>query len=72
VQQDLLVFAGLGDAPCADFYSVARRQHHVHYAQLFEFLKDTTRFVAKAAFAAQTGQGLPQHVGQKANQNVRF
>jgi len=72
VQQDLLVFAGLGDAPFADFYSVARGQHHIHHSQLFEFLEDPTRFVTKAAFAAQTGQGFPEHVGQKTDQNVGF
>ena len=70
MQQDFLVFAGLGDAPFADFDAFTRWQHYVHHAQFFKLLKNTTRFIAKARFVAQAGQRLPEHVGQKTDQNV--
>ena len=59
------------DASPTDFNSVARRHDDVDCAQFFEFFQHAAGFVAQTCLSAQLSEGLPQHVRQKANQNVR-
>ena len=65
------MFARLGDAAPADFNSLARGQHDVYDADVFELFEDTSRFVAQPGPLAQAGQRFPQHVRQEADQDVR-
>ena len=69
MEQDFLMFTRFGDAPPANFDSVARRQHDVHHAEFFQFIQHASGFVAEARVAAQLSECLLLHIGKKAHQN---
>ena len=70
MQQDRLVIGRFRHAAFADFDAVAGRQDDVDAANLREFLQDAAGLVAEARFLTQGGQRFPEHVRQKADQNV--
>ena len=61
----------LGYAAAADFYAAARGQDHVDHLDLAELIEHTAWLVAQAGGLNHLVQRLPEHVGQKADQDVR-
>jgi hypothetical protein len=49
---------------------LVRGQNHIDQGDFTELFKDLPRFIAESALTAAGGQRLPQHIGQKAHQDV--
>jgi len=71
LEEDRLVFGRTADAAFADGHAAAGRQRDLYQRHTGEFLENLSRFIPEARHAAGLGQCLPQHVCQKANQDVR-
>jgi hypothetical protein len=65
------VVAGLSHAPCADFAALFGRQHYVDHPQLAQLVQYASRFAAQAGLLAELAQELSEHIGQKADEEVR-
>ena len=72
LKQDRLMLSGASDAAFADLDADPRWQDDVDEADLAEFLEDFARFLAQASGVTQTRQGLPEDVGQEADQDMRL
>lgn len=70
VREDFLVFTELRHVRRADFSLFSGRQYNVHAVELAKFVQDAARFVSKAGFPAELAQELPEHLGQKADQDA--
>ena len=64
------MFGRLADAALAYLHTLARGQNHVDQGDFTELFKYLPRFIAESALMAAGGQRLPQHIGQKTNQDV--
>ena len=70
VKERGLVSVGLSDAPQTDLAMRCGGQHHVVRVDACKFLENGTRGVAEASTALPHLQALPQHEGQKADENM--
>ena len=70
VKEHGLVSVGLSDAPQADLAMHCGGQHHVVRLEACKFFENGTRGVAEASTALPHLQALPQHEGQKADENM--
>jgi len=69
-EQDRLVVGRPGDASLAKDHARPRRQNHVHHADLPQFVQDPPGFLAQSGPVAELAEGLPEHIGQEAHQDV--
>jgi len=64
------VLGRLADTALPYLHTLARGQNHIDQGDFTELFKDLPWFIAESALTAAGGQRLPQHVGQKTNQDV--
>ena len=70
IQPNRLVGGGTADATLANGRAGARRQHHVDQLDLAQLVEHFAWLIAQTSALAPLGQCLPQHVGQKADEDV--
>ena len=64
------MFGRLADAALPYLHTLARGQNHVDQTDLAEFFKYLPWLIAESALTTAGGQRLPQHIGQKTDQDV--
>ena len=62
--------AGLGHALGAEFGAVGGGKHNIDNTEFTQLSQDASRLVAQARSLAELAEELPEHVGQKADQDV--
>jgi hypothetical protein len=64
------MFGGATDTTFTNRDAGACGQHDIDQGDLLEFGEDLSRFVAKAGTLAPQAEGFPEHIGEKADEDV--
>ena len=64
------MIGGAADTVRADGNARSRGQHHIDQRDLLQLGEDLARFIAQPSAVAPQAQVFPNHVSQKANQDV--